>query len=146
MVTSQKIPSYMKEAVPPPQLEKDTIVEAAIVSITRVEGQYGPQIQFDLKLGDGYQARAWVKDYETPSVASKLGQLCILIEREVGQSFQSVDGALRALKSLGKVFLEVTGHRDFNDQPYPKFAIVTSKLPTTEPYKPASQPSQGRIA
>ena len=124
-----------------PEFTVNQQVEATIDNIQKVTGQYGEQYQFDVTLQpSGWRARAWIKYYPVPAPNQYLGKLCLAIERVTGQAFSSVDGAVAALKSYGKVYLKVTGFRTYEDKEYPKFAIAPDALPGEQVQQPAAQP------
>lgn len=121
-------------------------VEATIDSIERTQGQYGEQYQFDVSLKpSGWRARAWIKYYPVPAPNQYLGKLCLAIERVTGQSFSSVDTAIAALKSYGKIYLRVSGFNnkqqdDGSVKSYPKFAVAPDNLPGEQAQQPITQP------
>ena len=66
---------YGREATPPPQLRKGQLVETMNLTYQVVEGQYGPQYQFDGELENGFRVRAWVKKYDEPGTKTKIYKL-----------------------------------------------------------------------
>lgn len=140
----------------PPQFQIGQRVEATINDIIfkpkksdeNPQGsKYGPQYQFELTLKpSGYQRRAWIQYYPVPQPNQYLGQLCLAIERVVGQPFQTLDGAIQALKSYGKIYVKVKGFKQGTQQQpdgtfrmFPTFSVVPDVLPGEQPYQ---QPPQ----
>ncbi|MDO8057045.1 MAG: hypothetical protein Q6361_09315 [Candidatus Hermodarchaeota archaeon] len=149
-----KLPSYMR---PEQERQQGTVptftigekIEAAINSIEEVTGKYGKQLQFNITLQpSGWNAKAWVKYYPIPQPNQYLGKLCLAIQRVTGQQFSSLEGAINALKSYGKIYFRVTGFRTYEDNQYPKFAVVPELLPGEQPQQqlPQQQPPQQKPA
>ena len=135
-MTTKYVPPYLKEAAEPPAVKEGDRLKAQITEIKKTEGQFGDQLQFTLDI-NGFQCKDWIKFYEEPSMNSKLGKLCVSVEESTGQRFESLQGCLKALKSLGYVTVECTGMRDYNGVEYPKFSILVTRLP--EPEKKQAQ-------
>lgn len=125
-----------------PQLTIGQQLEVKIQSIEKVSGQYGDQLQIDGALESGWNARAWIKYYAVPAPNQYLGKLCLAIERVTGQTFSSVEQAINALKSYGRIYLKVSGFRTYEGKQYPKFAVFPEFLPGEQ----ASAPSYQRPA
>jgi len=123
-------PPYGRDVAPPPNLRKGQRVVASEIKITSVEGKYGPQFQFDGILeGFDYQARAWVKKYDDPSRATKMYKLAVLADKRMGRWSPSVDDGVKNLESVGRIYFEVNGFREYEGQTYPKFSVVDDELP-----------------
>ncbi len=130
---------YVKKATPPPELRVGQRVEASIKAITQVTGKFGEQLQFELELDNGYKCTAWIKFYEEPSAASALGKLGLAVMQELNEDHEAVEETVIALKKrIGRVFLECTGHREYEGSQYPKLKVVPTEFPPV-PVK------QGRI-
>ena len=126
------LPSYMRPETPQgetPQLALGQQLEIKIQSIEKVSGQYGDQLQIDGALDTGWNARAWIKYYAVPAPNQYLGKLCLAIERVTGQTFSSVEQAINALRSYGRIYLRVSGFRTYEDKEYPKFSVFADTLP-----------------
>ena len=133
-----------------PQFQIGQQVEATINDIEQVTGEYGKQLQLSLTLiPSGYSARAWVKYYPTPAPHQHLGKLCLAIERVTGQSFSSLDTAIAALKSYGRIYVRakasktVTGD-DGTERTFPRFSVAPDTLPGEQPQQ-AVQPPQAPV-
>jgi len=123
---------YIKDVPPPPPLEQGQLVEVDYLQIKQVEGQYGPQYEFNGVIkGDGYMAKAWVKKHGSLTKNQKLGKLCLLVEKHLGRVLSGPEEAIRELASIG-VFFEVTGFRPYQGKTYPKFAVCDTRLPGTQ--------------
>lgn len=136
------LPSYMRPETPQGETPKLTLgeqLETKIQSIEKVSGQYGDQYQIDSALDSGWNARAWIKYYAVPAPNQHLGKLCLAIERVTGQTFSSVEQAVNALKSYGRIYLKVSGFRTFEGKEYPKFAVFPDILPGEEASAPSMQ-------
>jgi len=147
------LPSYMRPERPQgdtPPFKHGEQVEVNITNIEEVTGKFGKQLQIDgtMPSRGGWRARAWVKYYPQPAPNQHLGKLCLAIERITGQSFSSLDAAINALKSYGKIYFRVTGFRTYEDNQYPKFAVVPELLPGEQPQQqlPQQQPPQQKPA
>lgn len=127
-----RIPKYAKPAVDPPKIRDGELVPIDEITITDVEGDYGPQYQVDgLVRGTEFNARAWIKKYDDPTVKTKIVKLCILIEDEMEQEFETIGDALDALTTtISCLHFQCTGHRKNEDGPdYPKFSVNTGSFP-----------------
>ena len=142
---SSKLPSYMRsedERTEAPQLNIGQRVEAIIESMERTtEGNYGEQYELSVRLQpSNWETKAWFSYYPVPAPNTHIGKLCLSIERLTGQSFGSLDGAMAAIKSHGRIFLAVTGFRQYDDKDYPKFSIVPDVLPGEQVDTQVAQP------
>ena len=126
-----------------PQLALGQQLEIKIQSIEKVSGQYGDQLQIDGALDTGWNARAWIKYYAVPAPNQYLGKLCLAIERVTGQTFSSVEQAINALRSYGRIYLRVSGFRTYEGKEYPKFSVFADTLPGEQVQAiPAQLPAQ----
>jgi hypothetical protein len=139
--------SFIKRATPPPSVREGDVLKARITNVSRVtskwkdeEGNPREQLQFDLELENGYKFRSWVAYYKQPSDRSKLGKLALKFMELTGQKYNSVGEFLEALDTYGYVYVTCTGFREFEDELYPNFSIVATRLPPLqtkiEPTKP----------
>ena len=124
---------FVTEAPEPPQVVQDERVEGTIISVQKVEGQYGKQFQFEVELMDGYKTRCWIKHYDKPSTNTDLGKLGLTIMRRLNRDINSIDEAVDWLTHFGRVYLECKGYRNYEGKSYPKFKIITGMLPDLEP-------------
>ena len=128
--------SFVKKATPPPAVEEGDILKAKILNISKVtskwkdeNGNPREQLKFELELDNGYRFRSWIAYYEHPSDKSKLGKLALKFMELTKQDFATVDEFLDALKKFGHIYVSCTGFREYEEELYPNFAIVTTKLP-----------------
>jgi len=128
--------SFVKKATPPPAVEEGDILKAKILNISKVtskwkdeNGNPREQLKFELELDNGYRFRSWIAYYEHPSNKSKLGKLALKFMELTKQDFATVDEFLDALKKFGHIYVSCTGFREYEEELYPNFAIVTTKLP-----------------
>jgi len=128
--------SFVKKATPPPAVEEGDILKAKILNISKVtskwkdeNGNPREQLKFELELDNGYRFRSWIAYYEHPSDKSKLGKLALKFMELTKQDFTTVDEFLDALKKFGHIYVSCTGFREYEEELYPNFAIVTTKLP-----------------
>ena len=128
--------SFVKKATPPPAVEEGDILKAKIINISKVtskwkdeNGNPREQLKFELELENGYRFRSWIAYYEHPSDKSKLGKLALKFMDLTKQDFTTVDEFLDALKKFGHIYVSCTGFREYEEELYPNFAIVTTKLP-----------------
>lgn len=128
--------SFVKESVAPPDVEEGAILKARIVDIKKVtskwkddQGNPKEQLQFDLELENGYKCRSWMAFYEEPSDKSKLGKLALKFTETTKKQISTVDEFLTALKEFGLVFVKCKGFREYEEELYPNFAILTDKIP-----------------
>ena len=123
-----------------PRLTIGQRLEAEIISMK--PSTYGQgadardQIQFDVKLKpSGYNARAWISYYPIPNPRQYIGKLYLAIQRVMGQTYQTADQAMDALRNYGKIFVTVTGTNQVGDIVYPKFAVFADALPGETAYQ-----------
>jgi len=139
-----KLPSYMRseeERTEAPKLNIGQRVEAIINTISRETGQYGEQYELNVTLQpSNWRTKVWMSYYAVPAPNTHIGKLCLSIERLTGQSFSSLDAAVAAVKSHGRIFLVVTGFRQYDNKDYPKFSIVPDVLPGENMGTPVTQP------
>jgi len=128
--------SFVKKATPPPAVEEGDILKAKIINISKVtskwkdeNGNPREQLKFELELDNGYRFRSWIAYYEHPSDKSKLGKLALKFMELTKQDFATVDEFLDALKKFGHIYVSCTGFREYEEELYPNFTIVTTKLP-----------------
>lgn len=128
--------SFVKKATPPPAVEEGDILKAKIINISKVtskwkdeNGNPREQLKFELELDNGYRFRSWIAYYEHPSDKSKLGKLALKFMDLTKQDFTTVDEFLDALKKFGHIYVSCTGFREYEEELYPNFTIVTTKLP-----------------
>ena len=128
--------SFVKKATPPPAVEEGDILKAKILNISKVtskwkdeNGNPREQLKFELELDNGYRFRSWIAYYEHPSDKSKLGKLALKFMELTKQDFATVDEFLDALKKFGHIYVSCTGFREYEEELYPNFTIVTTKLP-----------------
>ena len=135
-----RVPKYAKPAVDPPKIREDALVPIDKIEFTDVDGEYGPQYQVDGRVrGTDFNARAWIKKYDDPTVKTKIVKLCMLVEDELNTEFDSIDEAIYALTTkIGCLHFKCSGHRKSEDGPdYPKFTVNTGSFPTYDkPAKP----------
>lgn len=133
------LPGYMRPEQPRgeiPQFNVGEQVEVNVQQIQETTGKFGKQLQIDgtIPSRNDWRARAWIKYYPVPAPNQYLGKLCLAIERVTGQTFSSLDAAIGALKSYGRMYFRVTGSNrvtgdDGETRVYPKFAVVAEVLP-----------------
>jgi len=139
--------SFLKEEAPVPPLEEGDVLEAEIIDMKwPVESKYQnedgtprQQIELALRLQNGFEFKSWLSYYERPSIKSKLGKLCKTLMATTGVQYQSLKEFLDDLKKYGRLFVQVSGYRTWEDEEYPKFSIVSTKLP--EPKKEVTKTS-----
>jgi len=142
--------SFIKHSVPPPELKEGETLLATILDMRYpVEGKYKPQIEWQIQLDkehDKYDAKMWTTFYEEPSDKSILGRLCITYMNFAKGAYGKVSEVLEAIRRHGKIFVKVTGFREWNEKLYPKFQVNPTKLPgeyspaKVQPTLPTSQP------
>jgi len=140
--------SFVKPAIEAPNVKEGQVLKAKINSINKVtsqwkdtEGNLKQQLEFDLELENGYKFKSWVAFYEQPSAKSKLGKLALKLEEMAKKTLTNIDEFLTNLKSFGHVFVKCKGFREYEEEIYPNFTIVTEKLPISQ-MKVESQPTQ----
>jgi hypothetical protein len=135
-------------AQPPADIKEGQIVIAKIVSINKVvsqwkddEGNPREQLEFNLELDGGYRFKTWATFYQQPTEKTKIGKLALTLEKTTGKKLNNIEEFLTVLKSYNQVFAKCTGYREYEEEVFPNFTIVTDKLPEVE--KPA--PKQTKI-
>ena len=120
---------YGTPVIPPPSLEKGEKVIVTNLSYKVTEGKWGFQYEFNGELENGYKVRAWVKKYDKPSTATKLYKLCALIDKQHGHYSDTIEEALNRLIFNNRLYFECTGHREYKELQYPKFAVYDEEVP-----------------
>jgi len=128
--------SFVRKATPPPLVEEGDILKARILNVSKVtskwkdeNGNPREQLKFELQLDNGYKFRSWIAYYEHPSDKSKLGKLALKFMELTKEDFATVDEFLNALKKFGHIYVSCTGFREYEEELYPNFSIVATKLP-----------------
>lgn len=131
--------SFVKPAIEAPDVKEGQISKAKINNISKVtsqwkdsEGNLKQQLEFNLELENGYKFKFWIAFYEQPSTKSKLGKLALKFEEITKKTLSNIDEFLTNLKSFGQVFVKCKGFREYEDEIYPNFTIVTEKLPISQ--------------
>ena len=144
---------FIKKGVPPPAVEEEDILRARIISISKVtskwkdeQGNPREQLQFDLELEGGYKFRSWIAYYQGPSDRSKLGKLAVNFMDLMKQQHNTVDQFLEALKNYGWIYVRCKGFREFEEEVYPNFGIVVTKIPPLQTKMPIAQSSSPVVA
>lgn len=138
-----EIAPYGIEATPPPDIEKGEKVVVTNLSYSEVSGKWGPQYEFVGELENGFKVKAWIKQYDKPTTATKLYQLCAIIDKEYGYYSETIEEALNRLVFYKHLYFECTGHREYNGKQYPKFSVYVEKLPDVPPdQKKLADPSK----
>jgi len=114
-------------------------LELNVVSIEEITGKFGKQLQIDgtFPAKNGWRGRVWIKYYPVPAPNQHLGKLCLAIQRVTGQQFSSLDAAINAIRSYGRIFLRVSGFNTVAGKvnpdgtliQYPKFQVYPEVLP-----------------
>jgi hypothetical protein len=133
--------SFLKEEAPVPDVEEGDVLESEIVDMKwPVESKYQnedgtprQQIELTLRLQTGFEFKSWLAFYERPSTKSKLGKLCQTLMGVTGIQYKSIKEFLDDLNKHGRVYVQVSGYRTWEDEEYPKFSVLSTKLP--EPKK-----------
>jgi len=130
--------SFVKPATPPPDIEEGQIEKAKIISIKKVaskwkdgEGNEREQLEFDLELENGFKCKSWMAYYEQPSDKSKLGKLALALENKLKIKLENINQFLDALRKYRIVFVRCKSFREYEDEMYPNFSIVSEMLPDT---------------
>jgi len=126
--------SFVKKSVPPPEMKEGEVVTARVVDVEYpVEGRYGKQVRFRLALPNGYECSSWMKYYDEPSDKSALGSLSITFMDRIKGPVESVKEVLEGLKkTVGRVYVKCKGFREYEDRLYPKFQVVSDRLPSMQ--------------
>lgn len=141
--------SFVKKATPPPAVEEGEVLKAKILNISKVtskwkdeNGAFREQVQFDLELENGYKFRSWIAYYEQPSDKSKLGKLALKFMELTRKEFKTAEEFLEALKQFGWIYARCSGFREYEEEIYPNFAIVTTKLPGLQQSLAGNDPAE----
>jgi len=134
-----------------PQFQLGEKLELQITSIEETTGRFGKQLQIDgtMPAKNGWRGRAWIKYYPTPAPNQYLGKLCLAIERVNKQTYQNLNSAIDAIRSHGKIYVEVKGFNtvagknnpDGTPIQYPKFAVFADTLPGEQPQQMFQPPT-----
>jgi len=131
--------SFVKKSTPPPDIEEGDVLKAKISQITKVTSQWKDdsgnpkeQLQIDFELENGYKARSWIAYYENPGDKSALGKLALKMEGVSKKQFSNVNDFLDSLKRFGYIYVKVKSFREYEDETYPNFSVVTEKLPLSQ--------------
>jgi hypothetical protein len=123
--------SFFKSSYP--DVEEGEIWEANILKLVYpVKSQYKPQIIFHLESGD-QKLRAYMNYYQHPDPQSDEAQLCTALMNITNKKYATASEFLTALEAYGRVYVKCVGFREKNDRKYPRFKIITDKLPTKPP-------------
>lgn len=133
--------SFLKEEAPVPHVEEGDCLQAEIVGMKwPVESKYQnedgtprQQIELTLRLENGFEFKSWLAFCERPSTKSKLGKLVQTLMGVTGTQYQSIKEFLDDLKKYGRLFVQVSGYRVWEEEQFPKFSILSTRLP--EPKK-----------
>jgi len=128
--------SFVKPATPPPDIKEGETQTAKINSIKIVkskwkddEGNEREQLEFDLELENGFKCKSWMAYYEQPSDKSKLGKLALALESRLKTKLENINQFLDALKNYGLIYVRCKGYREYEDEIYPNFNIVSEMIP-----------------
>lgn len=139
--------TFVEKTLLPSDLKEGSIVKAQILDVSRVtsrfkdnEGNPKEQLRFDLELENGYKFKAWIAFYEHPSDKSKLGKLALKFIEKSGKKPDTVTEFLDALKQFGYVFVKCKGYREYEEEFYPNFSIVTESIPEQQHQEERTQP------
>ena len=126
--------SFIKKYEDQPKFEVGQTVKASIIDLKYpIKGQFEKEnIEVKCQLETGYICRAWITYYREPYEKSTIANLLTTLMKTVNMNFGSVDEALDALKSYGKIFLRCIGFRKTGIFDYPKFKVVTDILPSVQ--------------
>lgn len=123
-----------------PDYQMGERLELQVTSIEETTGKFGKQLQIDgtLPAKNGWRGRAWIKYYPVPAPNQHLGKLCLAIQRVTGQQYTTLNAAIDALKSYGRIYVTVTGFNQVTQQDgsvrsYPKFRVYPDRLPGEQP-------------
>ena len=127
----------VKESVPPPPVKEDEILSAAINDIRYPvkskfedeEGNVKMQVKFQLEFDNGYRAPVYMAYYKSPGDRSVMGKLILSLQELNNVVYDSVDQAFQDLKTRGRLFVRCNGFREWNEQLYPKWKVVPTRLP-----------------
>jgi hypothetical protein len=126
----------VKRTIPPPECEEGDIFTARLTEIKKVvsqwkddEGNLREQLEISFVLDNGYQGRTWIAYYEQPGDKSALGKLALKLEQTTKNKITNVQEFMTSLKSFGQIYVKVKGFREYENEEFPNFAVVTDKLP-----------------
>jgi hypothetical protein len=128
--------SLIRKTVAPPQCEKGDIFKANIRDITKEvspwknqDGSLKEQLQIQMELENGYRTYAWITYYDEPREESTFGKLTLTLVSVTKRDITTASDAIENLKRYGRIFVRVKGFREYKGTKYPKFEIITDKLP-----------------
>jgi hypothetical protein len=131
--------SFVKKTVPPPECEEGDIFKARVLDISKEvsqwknqDGSAREQLKFEVELENGYKTFAWISYYDQPGEKSAFGKLILKLVAMTKQDIASARDAVEVLKRFGWIFVKVKSFREYEDETYPNFSIVTEKLPATQ--------------
>jgi hypothetical protein len=131
--------SFIKKSAPPPECEEGDVFKARILDISKVtsqwkndDGSIKEQLKFEIELENGYNALTWMPYYEHPGEKSSFGKLILKLVAATKQDVTNATDAIKALKEFGWIFVKVKSFREYEDETYPNFAVVSDKLPGTQ--------------
>jgi len=137
--------SFIRKEKPPPDIKEGEVLLAKVLDIQYpVTGKYKEQAQWRIQLDNGYETSVWMAFYEKPSERSVLGQLCITFMNMTQMPFNKVGDVLEAIKKHGKIYVKCSGFREWNEKLYPKFKVVSTKLPPLQPKVEPTKPSPAK--
>lgn len=140
--------SFIKKLPPPPDVKEKQILKAKINSLEFPidskykdnQGNIKQQICFNCQLEDGYEFKSWMSYYERPSDGSNLGQLCLTLIGLTREEYHSVREALNILEKVSNIYVQCTGYREWQGKFYPRFKVVTTRLPPLQTELPSPTP------
>ena len=129
--------SFIRKSVPPPEVKEGEVLTAKVLEVEfPVESKYKDdqgrdklQIRFGLGFANGYECSSWMAYYEQPSDRSALAALSMTFMDLVKGPVESVKDVLEGIQKHGSVYVKCSGFREYNEQLYPKFKVVTNRLP-----------------
>jgi hypothetical protein len=132
--------SFVRKSTPPPKMSEGDIVQAMILEASRElsnwtdekSGEQRWQIKFELELSNNYTCLAWITYYDRPSDKSKMGKLVLILEKMINTHIVSADDFIEKIKAYGRVYVKVSGCREYKGETYPKIAIYEDKLPPNQ--------------
>lgn len=129
--------SFVEKALPPPDVKEGSILKARILNIKKVTSQWKDdqgnpkkQLEFELQLDNGYKSKSWMAYYERPRDKSRLGKLALKFIETTKKDLSNVEEFLVALKQFGYVFVKCNGFREYEEELYPNFSVVSEKIPS----------------
>jgi len=140
--------SYIRDSTPPPKIAKGDVIATKILSYEIVKSNYKNndgsdkfQVKFQLEY-NGYTFPSWMGYYRNPFRVAKIAKLNEAFVEATNIMTNDIDDFLRKLSVFGLLYVECTEHRIWEDQEYPKFTVVATKLPprqTALPEQPIVQ-------